>query len=72
MNEKIKQLATEMGPIPEEREERREWLAKRTRRILEIFETSKQLKKFMAMDLKAMIETGQPIKEPPKKRFFIF
>ena len=72
MNEKIKQLAAEVGPMPEEREECREWLAKRSRRSLELFATSKQLKEFMAMDLKAMIETGQPIKEPPKKRYFFF
>jgi hypothetical protein len=72
MNEKIKQLAAEMGPMPEEREARREWLGRRTRRILELFETKKQLKKFMALDVRAMIETGHPIKEPPKKRFFFF
>ena len=72
MNEKIKQLAAEVGPMPEEREECREWLAKRSRRSLELFATSKQLKEFMAMDLKAMIETGEPLMEPPKKKFFFF
>jgi hypothetical protein len=72
MNEKIKQLAFEMGPMPEEREECRGWLAKRTRRSLELFSNRKQLQKFMTMDLKAMIETGEPIKEPPKKKFFFF